>query len=78
MKVASGGGRSGPAETLRVFLASWFFTSLYGMTLGEYVRLLRKHHFAVAPAYWPRAAFMAGAGALNSVVGALETEGLRA
>jgi omega-hydroxy-beta-dihydromenaquinone-9 sulfotransferase len=71
--VASGGGRSGPVEALRVFLASWFFSSLYGMTLGEYGRLLRKHHFAVAPAYWPRAAFMAGAGALNSVVGALET-----
>jgi hypothetical protein len=73
VKVASGGGRTGPSETLRVFLASWFFTSLYGMTLGEYVRLLRKHHFAVAPAYWPRAAFMAGAGVLNSVVGAHET-----
>ena len=72
MTVASGGGRSGPAETLRVFLASWFFTSLYGMTLGEYVRLLRKHHFAVAPAYWPRAAFMAGAGVVNSVVGGHE------
>jgi omega-hydroxy-beta-dihydromenaquinone-9 sulfotransferase len=71
--VASGAGRPGPAEALRVFLASWFFTSLYGMTLGEYVRLLRKHHFAVAPAYWPRAAFMAGAGVLNSVVGGHET-----
>jgi len=43
------------------------------MTLGEYVRLLRKHHFAVAPAYWPRAAFMAGMGVLNSVVGGHET-----
>jgi hypothetical protein len=54
-------------ERLRVFLVNWLFTSLYGMTLGEYVRLLRKHRFAVAPAYWPRAAFMAGAGVLNSV-----------
>src|SRR3712207_8657271 len=35
--------------------------------------LLRKHHFAVAPAYWPRAAFMAGAGVVNSVVGGHET-----
>jgi omega-hydroxy-beta-dihydromenaquinone-9 sulfotransferase len=60
VKVTSGSGRSGPAETLRVFLANWFFTSVYGMTL------------AVAPAYWPRATFMAGIGALNSVVGRYE------
>ncbi|MGY1679412.1 sulfotransferase family protein [Geodermatophilus sp. SYSU D01176] len=73
MTVTSGSSRSGPTETLRVFLASWFFTSLYGLTLGEYVRLLRRHHFAVAPTYWPRAAFMAGAGVLNSVVGGHET-----
>jgi omega-hydroxy-beta-dihydromenaquinone-9 sulfotransferase len=58
----------GPStDKLRIFLVNWFFTSLCGMTLGEYVRLLRKHRFAVAPAYWPRAAFMAGMGVLNSV-----------
>jgi hypothetical protein len=55
-------------EEFRIFLANWVFTSLYGMTFGEYLRLLRKHRFAVAPAYWPRAAFMAGMGVLNSVV----------
>jgi hypothetical protein len=72
VSVASGGGTSGLTERFRTFLANWLFTSLYGMTLGEYVRLLRKHRFAVAPAYWPRAAFMAGMGALNSVVGGYE------
>jgi omega-hydroxy-beta-dihydromenaquinone-9 sulfotransferase len=55
------------AERFRIFLVNWLFTSLYGMTLGEYLGLLRKHHFAVAPAYWPRAAFMAGMGILNSI-----------
>jgi omega-hydroxy-beta-dihydromenaquinone-9 sulfotransferase len=55
-------------EKLRIFLVNWVFTSLCGMTLGEYMRLLRKHRFAVAPAYWPRAAFMAGMGALNSAL----------
>jgi omega-hydroxy-beta-dihydromenaquinone-9 sulfotransferase len=70
--VSSGGGRSDSTEKLRVFLANWLFTSLYGLTLGEYVRLLRKHRFAVAPPYWPRAAFMAGMGILNSVVGRYE------
>jgi omega-hydroxy-beta-dihydromenaquinone-9 sulfotransferase len=58
----------GPSiERLRVLLVNWLFTSLYGMTLGEYVRLLRKHRFAVAPVYLPRAVFMAGIGVLNSV-----------
>jgi omega-hydroxy-beta-dihydromenaquinone-9 sulfotransferase len=45
---------------------------VYGMTLGEYLRLLRKHRFAVAPAYWPRAAFMASMGVLNSVINQYE------
>jgi hypothetical protein len=70
--VAPRGGRSDATEDLRVFLANWLFTTLYGMTLGEYVRLLRKHRFAVARRYWPRAAFMAGVGVLNSVVGRYE------
>ena len=56
------------SERLQIFLVNWFFTSLYGMTLGEYLRLLRRHRFAVAPAYWPRAAFMAGMGVLNSIL----------
>jgi hypothetical protein len=60
-------------EKLRIFLINWFFTSLCGMTLGEYVRLLRKHRFDVAPAYLPRAAFMAGMGVLNSVLYRHET-----
>jgi hypothetical protein len=68
----SGGGRSASTERLRIFLANWFFTSLYGLTFGEYVRLLRKHRFAVAPSYWPRAAFMAGMGLLNSAVSRYE------
>jgi hypothetical protein len=72
VSVASGGGTLNATERLRTFLANWLFTSLYGMTLGEYVRLLRKHRFAVAPAYWPRAAFMAGMGTLNSAVGGYE------
>jgi hypothetical protein len=72
MTVSSAGDRSNATEGLRVFLANWLTTSLYGLTFGEYVRLLRKHRFAVAPRYVPRAAFMAGAGVLNSVVGGYE------
>jgi omega-hydroxy-beta-dihydromenaquinone-9 sulfotransferase len=66
------GDRSESTEKLRVFLANWLTTSLYGLTFGEYVRLLRKHRFAVAPRYVPRAVFMAGTGILNSVVGRYE------
>jgi hypothetical protein len=66
------GDRSDSTEELRVFLANWVTTSLYGLTFGEYLRLLRKHRFAVAPRYVPRALFMAGAGLLNSVVGRYE------
>jgi omega-hydroxy-beta-dihydromenaquinone-9 sulfotransferase len=60
-------------ERVRVFLVDWFFTSLCGMTLGESARLLRKHRFAVSPEYWPRVAFMAGTGVLNSVIDRYET-----
>jgi omega-hydroxy-beta-dihydromenaquinone-9 sulfotransferase len=67
--VSPGGGQlsTSSAERLRIFLVSWFLTSLCGMTLSEYMRLLRSHRFAVAPAYWPRATFMGGMGALNSI-----------
>jgi omega-hydroxy-beta-dihydromenaquinone-9 sulfotransferase len=60
-------------ERLRIFLVDWFFTSMCGMTLGESLRLLRRHRFAVSPAYWPRAAFMVGTGVLNSVIDRYET-----
>jgi LPS sulfotransferase NodH len=73
MEVAPGNNQLGATERVRTFLVNRFFTTLYGMTLGEYLRLLRKHRFAVAPAYWPRATFMAGMGALNSVLSSYET-----
>jgi omega-hydroxy-beta-dihydromenaquinone-9 sulfotransferase len=60
------------SEKLRLFLVNWVFTTLYGMTSGECVRLLRKHGFAVDPAYWPRAGFMAGMGVLNSALAQYE------
>lgn len=55
-------------EKTRIFLINWLFTQLYGITLGEWLRLLRKHRFAVDPPYWPRATFMTGASLLNSVL----------
>lgn len=55
-------------EKTRVFLVNWLFTSLYGMALGEWLRLLLKHRFAVDPPYLPRAAFMTFTSALTSVL----------
>ena len=59
-------------ERMRVFLVNWIFSSLYGMTLGEWLRLLRRHRFAVDPPYWLRAVFLTGAGLWNSAIGTIE------
>ena len=53
-------------EALRIFMVDRFFTPLHGMSLGEWLRLLGRHQFAVDPQYWPRAAFMTLGSALTS------------
>ena len=54
------------SEKIRFLLANSVLTSYYGMTLGEFLGLLRNHHFAIDPAYWPRAMFMMGTALINS------------
>jgi hypothetical protein len=56
------------SEKVRFLLANSVLTSYYGMTLGEYLGLLRNHDFSIDPACWPRAAFMLGAALLNSFI----------
>lgn len=53
---------------MRVVLVNSLFTSLYGIALDEWLRLLWSHRFAVDPPYWPRATFMTGMSLLNSIV----------
>ena len=60
------------AEKVRTFLMHRLFTSLYGMALGEYLALLRKHRFAVDAPYLPRAAFMGLSCTLTSLIRAYE------
>jgi omega-hydroxy-beta-dihydromenaquinone-9 sulfotransferase len=60
------------AEKARVFLTYRLFTTLYGMALGEYIALLRKHRFAVDAPYLARAAFMALSCTLTSLIRAYE------
>jgi Sulfotransferase family len=55
-------------EKVRVFLVNWLFSSLYGMSLGEWLGLLRKHRFAVDLPYLPRAALMTLTGSITSLI----------
>ncbi len=60
------------SERTRIFLVNWFYTSLYGISLSEWLRLLVKHRFAVDPPYLPRAALMTLTSSLTTVIGAYE------
>jgi hypothetical protein len=44
------------------------FTTLYGMSFGEWLGLLRKHRFAVDLPYLPRAALMTLTGSITSLI----------
>ena len=60
------------ADKIRVFLVNWLYTSFYGMPLEEWIRMLRKHGFAVDAPYLPRAALMTLTSALTSLIRAYE------
>src|SRR5215208_738273 len=53
---------------VRIFLVNWLFSSLYGMSFGEWLGLLRKHRFAVDLPYLPRAALMTLTGSITSLI----------
>ncbi|KAB8144497.1 sulfotransferase [Chloroflexia bacterium SDU3-3] len=55
------------SEKMRLSLVNWLFTTLYGLRLGEVLRLLRRHHFAVDLAYIPRMGLMLLGGVLTSL-----------
>jgi hypothetical protein len=59
-------------ERIRVFLVNRLFTTFYGPTCGQWLRLLRQHHFAVDLPYWPRATFITLASLANSAGKRLE------
>jgi hypothetical protein len=64
--------RNSRAERARVFLVNWVFTNLYGLSLDEWLRLLWKHRFAIAPSYWPRAALMTLTSSITSLIRSYE------
>ena len=46
------------ADKIRIFLANRLYTSFYGLAVDEWIKLLRKHGFAVVAPYLPLAALM--------------------
>jgi omega-hydroxy-beta-dihydromenaquinone-9 sulfotransferase len=60
------------ADKIRVFLVNRLYTSFYGMPIDEWIRMLRKHGFAVDAPYLPRAALMTLTSALTSLIRAYE------
>ena len=60
------------ADKIRILLVKRLYTSFYVMHLDEWIRMLRKHSFAVDAPYLPRAALMTLIGALTSLIRAYE------
>ncbi len=56
------------AGGVRSALARWVFSPLAGVTFDDWVRVLRHRAPHVPPRYWPRIAFTAAMGLLNSAV----------
>lgn len=54
------------ASGIRSALAHWVFSPLAGTTFDDWVQMLRNRD--VPPRYWPRVAFTAAMGLLNSAV----------
>jgi len=53
-------------ERLRLFLSQWVFSTLHGVTWGDWWRLLRRIRFQVDPRYFPRAMFITFCSVFNS------------
>lgn len=56
------------ASGLRSALTHWVFSPLAGVRFDDWVQRLRHRELDVPPRYWPRAAFTAAMGLLNSAV----------
>jgi hypothetical protein len=54
-------------ERARVWLFKTFFTSLCGVTFGDWWEVLRANRFAVDLPYWPKASILTAGSVLNSL-----------
>ncbi len=60
------------SEQFRLALLLYLFHPLQGMSFSTWLQLLRKNHFRVDPAYWPRASLLTATSLFNSGVRLLE------
>jgi hypothetical protein len=68
-RARSGAARARRRDPLRVFLVNWLWTTIFGLRVSEWLRLLRRHRFAVDPPYWPRAALITATSLITSAIG---------
>lgn len=59
-------------DPFRLGLSRWLFSPLQGTTLSRWHRALAANGYAVAPAFWPRAALTTASAMLNSVAARVE------
>ncbi len=55
-------------DSFRFDLAKWLFTPLAGVTLGSWLKVLKKHGTSIPPRYWIRNLFTIFMGAVNSLM----------
>jgi len=61
-------------ESFRFDLAKWLFTPLAGVTLGRWLKVLKKHGTTIPIRYWPRNAFTIFMGAVNTLMSLREPD----
>jgi len=61
-------------DSIRFGLAKWLFTPLAGVTLGSWLKVLKRHDTAIPLRYWPRNFFTIFMGIVNSLMEVREPE----
>ncbi|MGF1670672.1 MAG: sulfotransferase [Balneolaceae bacterium] len=61
-------------DRVRISLAKWVFTPLAGVTLGSWVKVLKRHGRTIPPRYWPRNIFTIFMGIVNSLMALREPD----
>jgi len=59
-------------DAFRTILARHLFSPMQGITAGEFLRILVRHHFDIDPHYWPRAMLVMLASLENSAIARFE------
>jgi hypothetical protein len=65
------------ADRVRTQLSRWLFSPLAGVSLGDWLRVLRQNGLHVPPSYWPRTALTSLGSPFNSLDAMLEERRFR-